>query len=81
MVLQTIALPLGYSAIAGAGASDYVLRGGMSMPGCRRMRKQCLAEGGNGVIQLVLNGPVDEAGASALIESMLGAVPSDAGLT
>jgi thiol-disulfide isomerase/thioredoxin len=28
----------------------------------------------NGVIQLVLNGPVDEAGASALIESMLGAV-------
>ena len=35
----------------------------------------------NGVIQLVLNGPVDEAGASALIESMLGAVPSDAGPT
>jgi cytochrome c biogenesis protein CcmG/thiol:disulfide interchange protein DsbE len=34
-----------------------------------------------GVIQLVLNGPVDEAGASALIESMLGAVPSDAGAT
>jgi thiol-disulfide isomerase/thioredoxin len=31
----------------------------------------------NGVIQLVLNGPVDEAGASALIESMLGARPSD----
>ena len=35
----------------------------------------------NGVIQLVLNGPVDEAGASALIESMLGAVRSDAGPT
>lgn len=35
----------------------------------------------NGVIQLVLNGPVDEAGASALIESMLDAVPSDAGPT
>ena len=35
----------------------------------------------NGVIQLVLNGPVDEAGASALIESMLGAVPPDAGPT
>ena len=35
----------------------------------------------NGVIQLVLNGPVDEAGASALIESMLGAVPSDPGPT
>jgi len=33
----------------------------------------------NGVIELVVNGPVDEAGASALIESMLGAVPSDAG--
>jgi cytochrome c biogenesis protein CcmG/thiol:disulfide interchange protein DsbE len=33
----------------------------------------------NGVIELVLNGPVDEAGASALIESMLGAVRSDAG--
>jgi cytochrome c biogenesis protein CcmG/thiol:disulfide interchange protein DsbE len=33
----------------------------------------------NGVIELVLNGPVDEAGASALIESMLGAVPSDPG--
>jgi peroxiredoxin len=33
----------------------------------------------NGVIQLVVNGPVDEAGATALIESMLGAVPSDAG--
>jgi cytochrome c biogenesis protein CcmG/thiol:disulfide interchange protein DsbE len=32
-----------------------------------------------GVIQLVVNGPVDEAGASALIESMLGAVPSDPG--
>ena len=30
----------------------------------------------NGVIQLVVNGPVDKAGASALIESMLGAVPS-----
>jgi peroxiredoxin len=37
--------------------------------------------GTNGVIELVLNGPVDEAGASALIESMLGAVPSDAGPT
>ena len=35
----------------------------------------------NGVIQLVLNGPVDEAGASALIESMLSAVPSDPGPT
>ena len=35
----------------------------------------------HGVIQLVLNGPVDEAGASALIESMLGAVPSDPGPT
>ena len=35
----------------------------------------------NGVIQLVLNGPVDEAGASALIESMLDAVPSDPGPT
>ena len=33
----------------------------------------------NGVIQLVVNGPVDEAGATALIESMLGAVPSDPG--
>lgn len=33
----------------------------------------------NGVIELVLNGPVDESGASALIESMLGAVPSDPG--
>jgi len=33
----------------------------------------------NGMVQLVLNGPVDEAGASALIESMLGAVPSDPG--
>ena len=51
-VLQTIALPLGYSAIAGAGASDYVLGGGMSMPGCRRMGKQCGTKGGNGVIQL-----------------------------
>ncbi len=35
----------------------------------------------NGVIQLVLNGPVDEAGASALIESMLGSVASDPGPT
>jgi cytochrome c biogenesis protein CcmG/thiol:disulfide interchange protein DsbE len=34
-----------------------------------------------GVIQLVLNGPVDEAGASALIESMLSSVLSDAGPT
>ena len=33
----------------------------------------------NGVIELVLNGPVDETAATALIESMLGAVPSDAG--
>ncbi len=33
----------------------------------------------NGVIQLVVNGPVDKAGAITLIESMLGAVPSDAG--
>lgn len=33
----------------------------------------------NGVIQRVVNGPVDKAGATALIESMLGAVPSDAG--
>jgi cytochrome c biogenesis protein CcmG/thiol:disulfide interchange protein DsbE len=33
----------------------------------------------SGVIQLVVNGPADEAGASALIESMLGAVPSDPG--
>jgi thiol-disulfide isomerase/thioredoxin len=31
----------------------------------------------NGVIQLVVNGPVDEAGATALIESMLGTLPSD----
>jgi hypothetical protein len=28
---------------------------------------------------LVVNGPVDEAGATALIESMLGAVPSEPG--
>jgi cytochrome c biogenesis protein CcmG/thiol:disulfide interchange protein DsbE len=33
----------------------------------------------NGVIQLVVNGPVDKAGATALIESMLGAVPSGPG--
>jgi thiol-disulfide isomerase/thioredoxin len=33
----------------------------------------------NGVVQLVLNGPVDKTAASALIESMLGAVPSDPG--
>jgi peroxiredoxin len=33
----------------------------------------------NGVIELVLNGPVDQTAASALIESMLGAVPSDPG--
>jgi peroxiredoxin len=33
----------------------------------------------NGVIELVVNGPVDRAGAAALIESMLGAVPSDPG--
>jgi thiol-disulfide isomerase/thioredoxin len=33
----------------------------------------------NGVIQLVLNGPVDRAGAIALIESMLPPVPSDPG--
>jgi cytochrome c biogenesis protein CcmG, thiol:disulfide interchange protein DsbE len=33
----------------------------------------------NGIIQLVVNGPADAAGASALIESMLGAVPSDPG--
>ncbi len=33
----------------------------------------------NGVIALVLNGPVDQTAASALIESMLGAVPSDPG--
>jgi cytochrome c biogenesis protein CcmG, thiol:disulfide interchange protein DsbE len=32
-----------------------------------------------GVIELVLNGPVDQAGATALIESMLPPVPSDAG--
>jgi cytochrome c biogenesis protein CcmG/thiol:disulfide interchange protein DsbE len=33
----------------------------------------------NGVIQLVLNGPVDEPGAKALIESMLPPLPSDPG--
>ena len=33
----------------------------------------------NGVIQLVVNGPVDKAGATALIQSMLGAIPSDPG--
>lgn len=33
----------------------------------------------NGVINQILVGPVDEAGAAALIESMLGAVPSDPG--
>ena len=35
----------------------------------------------NGVTQAVLTGPVDEAGASALIESLLGAVPSEPGPT
>lgn len=33
----------------------------------------------NGVVNQILVGPVDEAGAAALIESMLGAVPSDPG--
>ena len=33
----------------------------------------------NGVIQVVLNGPVDKAGAAALIESMLPPPPSDPG--
>jgi len=33
----------------------------------------------NGVITQVIAGPVDEVGAAALIESMLGAVPSDPG--
>jgi len=32
-----------------------------------------------GVVRQVINGPVDEAGAAALIESLLGAVPSDPG--
>ena len=33
----------------------------------------------DGVIEFVLNGPVDQAGATALLEQMLGAVPSDPG--